>query len=132
MAEEIELKKFAEYLQENPPKGSAAPPRTVPAKVLDKNFKRVTVIKDPEPDESNDRTYTVKYTDDGTVLKLRKFPRGVNLGDLAYWNPEGGVDGKGAWVVLEAVQSEELHVLGIKNGELQWVGTDDCEEEGGE
>jgi hypothetical protein len=129
MAEEIKLKKFADYLEQNPSPGSTAPPRTVPAKVLDKNFKKVTVIKDPKPDTSNDRGYKVEYTDEGTILKIRKLPKGTNKSDLLYWNPEGGDEGDGGWEVLAAIQSEDLHVLGIIDGELQWTATADCEEE---
>lgn len=129
MAEEIELKKFADYLQSAPPHGSTAPPRTVPAKVLDKNFKKVTLIEEPEGDSTNDRTYKVKYTDDGTVLQIKKLPRGTSKSDLLYWNPDGGDDGAGGWVVLQAAQGDDLRVLGIKGGELQWVSTTDCGEE---
>jgi hypothetical protein len=132
MAEEIELKKFEDYLGQNPPNGSTAPPRTVPAKVLDKNFKKVTLIEDPKPDDTNDRSYKLDYTDDGTVLKIKKLPKGETRNDLLYWNPEGGDDQGGAWVVLSAVESEDLYVLGLKDGELQWTRTTDCGEEGGE
>jgi hypothetical protein len=126
---DIELKKFEDYLGQNPPNGSTAPPRTVPAKTLDKNFKKVTLIRDPEPDQDNDRSYNLEYKDDGTILKIKKFPRGKNKSDLCYWNPEAGEKGKGAWVVLKAVESEDLYVLGLKNSELQWVKTADCDEE---
>jgi len=125
----IELKKFEDYLQQNPPNGSTAPPRTVPAKTLDKNFKKVTLIRDPKPDEENDRSYALEYKDDGTILKIKKFPRGKNKNDLCYWNPEAGEKNAGAWVVLSAVESEDLYVLGLKNNELQWVQTTDCDTE---
>jgi hypothetical protein len=117
----IELKKFEDYLKNNPPNGSTAPPRTVPAKTLDKNFKKVTLIRDPEPDQDNDRSYTLDYKDEGTVLKLKRFPRGKNKSDLCYWNPEAGEKNGGAWVVLSAVESEDVHVLTLKNKELAFT-----------
>jgi len=126
---EIDLKKFEDYLSQTPPKGSSAPPRTVPAKVLDKNFKKVTLIEDSKPQEDNDRTYKINYTDDGTVLKLKYFPKGKTLSDLAYWDPNGGGDNVGQWTLLPAIESSVLHVLGLKEGILSWVSTVDCEEE---
>lgn len=131
MSESIELKKFEDYLGENPPKGSTAPPRTVPARTLDKNFKKVTVIKDPAADAFNDRQYVCEYKEDGTILKFKPFPVGQLAGDIVYWDPEaktslGSRKFNGAWRVLSAVESEELHVLGIRGGRLQWVETEGC------
>lgn len=121
MSDEIDLKKFADYLQQNPSNGSTAPPRTVPAKALDKNFKKLTLIKDPEPDATNDRTYKIKYTDEGTILRIKKLPRGSGRGDILYWNPDGGDEATGAWEVLEAIESEDLHVLTLTNRELAYT-----------
>lgn len=52
-------------------------------------------------------------------------PDGVKKGDLLYWDPS--VPPQGAWAVLEAVESEMLHVLTIKDGQLAWTETEDCE-----
>ena len=74
MADKIDLKKFADYFQTAPPKGSNAPPRTVPAKTLDKNFEKVTVVENDE--KTDPKEYEVKYTDDGTKLHtLRGLPK---------------------------------------------------------
>jgi hypothetical protein len=128
---DIDLKKFEDYLKEIPPKGSKAPPRTVPAKTLDKNFTKVVVIKDPKPDLLNDRQYFCEYTEDGTVLKLKPFPVGQRAGDIVYWDTEqesslGPRKFRGAWRVLAAVQSDTMHVLTITNGTLAWTETEDC------
>jgi hypothetical protein len=46
--------------------GSNAPPRTIRAKDLDGNNKRLTLL----PDQSETPSYTVKYTQDGIILNV--------------------------------------------------------------
>jgi len=46
--------------------GSNAPPRTIRAKDLDGNNKKLTLL----PDQSETPSYTVEYTQDGTRLKF--------------------------------------------------------------
>lgn len=112
---------FQDYLRAVPIGNS--PPVSIRARDLDKNFTQTTVIPDPNLDE-DDRTYEVRYEAEGTVLEIRALPKGINNGDLLYWNPAAG--GTGQWVVLTAPQSNQLKVLGILNGALQWVDTQDC------
>jgi hypothetical protein len=86
-----DLHKFSNDLKNRPAKGSDAPPRTIRAKDLDDNFKKVTVIQD------KNASYEVDYTADGTILKIFPSP------------PSGGT-----------------HVLGVIDGEIQWIATEDC------
>lgn len=62
-----ELHEFKRDLQNKPGPGSNAPPRTIRARDLDGNFKKVTVI---EPTDQDPPTYTVEYKKDGTVLNI--------------------------------------------------------------
>lgn len=94
--------------------GSNAPPRTIRAKDLDGNNKKLTLLKgagDPP-------LYELKYTKDGTVI-TRIFADGANTGDLLYW------DGS-AWVVLAAPNETAMRVLTISSGSLSWTSTEDC------
>lgn len=58
------LHSFVRDLANVPPKGSAAPPRSIRAKDLDGNFKKATVI----PPGGTRPAYGVRYTQDGTIL----------------------------------------------------------------
>ena len=62
----IDLHSFERDLTNKPGDGSSAPPRSIRAKDLDGNFKKVTLL----PDTSETPAYTVEYTADGTKLKL--------------------------------------------------------------
>jgi hypothetical protein len=121
-----DLHEFKEDLKNKPGPGSDAPPRTVRASDLDGNFKKVMLIEsndvDPVP-------YEVEYTEDGTILKnLKQLPDGENLGDLAYYDPDAGNNGAGAWRVLRAPeQDSKIYALTIENGALKWLETEDCE-----
>jgi hypothetical protein len=118
------LHRFRDDLKNAPGPGSDAPPRSIRAKDLDENFRKVMVI---ESDEVDPVPYELEYFDEGTRLKnLKTLPDGQTKGDLAYWNPNAGKNNAGKWVVLRAKQSEDLHVLGIVGGELRWVKTEDC------
>jgi hypothetical protein len=57
---------FQEYL--NRRATGKEPPITIKAKDLDKNYKLATVINNPDESEE-DRSYTVEYREEGTVLK---------------------------------------------------------------
>jgi hypothetical protein len=132
---------FQEYLNRRPE--GADSPVTIKAKDLDKNYKLATVINEPDKSEK-DRSYTVEYTNEGTVLQIEKLPDGQTVGDLLYWNglawtllglaPENQGDllywdaEEDKWMVLPAVDDATLHILGIKDGVLQWVETQDCPE----
>jgi hypothetical protein len=50
-------------------------------------------------------------------------PNGTRDGDLLYWHKDTE-----KWLVLPAVVDDTLHILGIKDGVLQWVETQDCPE----
>jgi hypothetical protein len=62
----IDLHLFERDLANIPGKGSSAPPRTIRAKDLDGNNKKLTLL----PDQSETPSYTVEYTQDGTLLKF--------------------------------------------------------------
>jgi hypothetical protein len=109
-----DLHKFRDDLKNRPGPGSNAPPRSIRAKDLDENYKKVTLI---ESDQSP-KLYDVRYTKDGTRL-TRLMPDGTNVGDLLYWNGE-------RWVTLRAVVSGQMHVLTITNNVLSWTQTEDC------
>lgn len=111
-----DLHLFEKDLRNTPARGSNAPPRTIRAKDLDQNFTKITLVdsRDDPP------TYRVEYTKTGTVIRdLKTLPDGERKGDLIYW------DGQ-AWKVLPSVTSASLRVLGIQNGALQWIATQDC------
>ena len=52
-------------------------------------------------------------------------PNGENKGDLLYWNPDIGSEGR--WAILEAPQTGILKVLTIQNGTLAWNDTEGCD-----
>jgi hypothetical protein len=112
---------FVDYLGKRPT-GSDSPV-TVKARDLDKNFSRTTVIENPDEAEG-EKSYTVRYEKEGTVLEIAALPKGTNKGDLLYWNPESGDEGE--WVVLSAPSGTSLIVLGFTGGTVAWVDTEDC------
>jgi hypothetical protein len=59
-----DLHLFERDLKNKPPLGSTAPPRTIRAKDLDENNRKLTILKG----EGSPPAYRVKYTKDGTVL----------------------------------------------------------------
>ena len=59
-----ELHLFERDLKNKPSSGSNAPPRTIRAKDLDGNNKRLTLLEG----EGDPPAYRVKYTKEGTVL----------------------------------------------------------------
>jgi len=68
----IELHEFVDDLTKRPGPGSNDPPRSVRAKDLDENYRKVTVIPEesppaPKPD------YSIDYSDVGTLLKFEAF-----------------------------------------------------------
>jgi hypothetical protein len=129
---------FQEYLNHRP--AGADSPVTIKAKDLDKNYKLATVINEPDKSEK-DRSYTVEYTNEGTVLQIDKLPDGQTVGDLLYWNglawtllglaPQNEGDllywNGNKWAVLPAVNNSALHVLGIQGSALGWFATQDCD-----
>jgi hypothetical protein len=62
----IDLHLFERDLANKPGKGSSAPPRTIRAKDLDNNNKKLTVLQG----EGSPPSYTVKYTPDGIILNV--------------------------------------------------------------
>jgi hypothetical protein len=108
---------FEELVKNKPAKGSNDYPVALKAVHLDENWRRTT-LKPPKDNDPAQALYEVAYEEDGTYI-TRILPDGANTGDLLYWNGE-------KWVVLEATQSSTLHILGIKDGTLQWVETQDC------
>jgi hypothetical protein len=110
---------FEELVKNKPAKGSNDYPLSIKAVHLDHNWKKIT-LRPPADVEPKNALYEVKYEKDGTYI-TRILPNGGEnrTGDLLYW------DGA-KWVVLPAVVDETLHILGIKDGTLQWVETQDC------
>ena len=62
----IDLHIFERDLANKPGKGSMAPPRTIRAKDLDGNNKKLTLL----PDKGETPVYTVKHEQDGTRLNF--------------------------------------------------------------
>jgi hypothetical protein len=60
----IDLHKFERDLKNRPAFGSNAPPRTIKAKNLDDNNKKLTLLKG----EGTPALYEVQYTKDGTRI----------------------------------------------------------------
>ena len=110
---------FSELVKNKPAKGSNDYPVAIKAVHLDENWKRTT-LKPPKDTDSSAGLYEVAYDQDGTRI-TRILPDGADTGDLLYWDGD-------RWAVLEATQSSTLHILGIKDGALQWVETQDCPE----
>jgi hypothetical protein len=109
-----DLHRFANDLKNRPGPGSNTPPRTIRAKNLDDNYKKVSLIES----DQTPKLYDLRYTKDGTRI-TRILPNGTNKGDLLYWDGE-------RWVVLVAPLSETLNVLTIQSGTLAWTATQDC------
>ena len=81
----IDLHLFERDLANKPGKGSMAPPRTIRAKDLDGNNKKLTLLQG----EGTPPSYTVKYTPDGIILNvLPDFP---TAGGLHVLTVSGGV-----------------------------------------
>jgi hypothetical protein len=76
-----------------------------------------------ESDQVDPKPYEVEYTQDGTRLaNIKAVPSGEHDGDLLYWKAS---DQK--WKVFPAVRDKDkLHVLGILDGRLGWIKTEDC------
>jgi hypothetical protein len=110
---------FEVLKQKKPAPGSNDYPVAIKAADLDENFLRSTLAP-PNAESVDPNLYEVKYDADGTRI-TRMFPNGTNVGDLLYWDGE-------RWTPLAAVSSSTLHILGIKDNELQWVETQDCPE----
>jgi hypothetical protein len=108
---------FEELVKNRPAKGSNDYPVAIKASHLDHNWKKTT-LKAPKNVAKAEALYEVTYDEDGTRI-TRILPNGTAVGDLLYW------DGT-KWTPLAAVSSDTLHILGIKNNELQWVETQDC------
>lgn len=72
-----DLHSFERDLANKPGNGSAAPPRTIRAKDLDGNFKKVSLREDSNTQKP---AYTVEYTADGTRLKIKAgLPEGAEF-----------------------------------------------------
>ena len=110
---------FSELVKNKPAKGTNDYPVAIKATHLDENWKRTTLRPPKETDESAG-LYEVTYDQDGTRI-TRILPSGAYKGELLYYDSDYG-----QWSVLPAVSSDTLHVLGIRNNELQWVETQDC------
>lgn len=115
----INLHEFARDLKNRPAPGSNAPPRTIRAKDLDDNFRKLILL----PGKDSPPLYEVEYKKEGVRI-TRILPNGSTVGDLLYWNGS-------RWTVLPAPtlpSSATLSVLTIQNGTLAWTATEDCEE----
>ena len=110
---------FSELVKNKPAKGTNDYPVAIKAIHLDENWKRTT-LKQPKDVDPADALYEVAYEDDGSYI-TRILPNCIFDGELLYWD---GNEEK--WKVLPAARSDTLHILGIKDGTLQWVETQDC------
>jgi hypothetical protein len=110
---------FSQLVKNKPAKGSNDYPVAIKAIQLDENWRRTT-LKQPKDTDPADALYEVRYEEDGTYI-TRILPNGSRNGDLLYWDAETA-----KWLVLPAVEDDTLHILGIKDGVLQWVETQDC------
>jgi hypothetical protein len=110
---------FEVLKQKKPAPGSNDYPVAIKAADLDENFLRSTLAP-PNAESVDPNLYEVQYDEDGTRI-TRIFQNGTNVGDLLYWDGE-------KWTPLPAVVDDTLHILGIKDGVLQWVETQDCPE----
>lgn len=93
MAAQVDLHSFERDLMSKPGDGSAAPPRSIRAKDLDGNFKKVTLL----PDQSENPTYSLEYTKDGILLQI-----------------------------LPNAPTSGTYVLGVVNGVMGWIETEEC------
>ena len=131
-----DLHLFERDLKNKPIAGSNAPPRTIRAKDLDDNNRKLTLLKgvgDPP-------LYEVEYTTDGTRI-TRVLPDGSVVGDLLSWDgtawkpvvsPTGTTAqflywNGSSWQLLQSPSSSSLQVLTIQNGSLAWTATTDCD-----
>jgi hypothetical protein len=87
----IDLHLFERDLANKPGKGSSAPPRTIRAKDLDNNNKKLTVLQG----EGTPPSYTVKYTPDGIILNVLPTPPASGTHVL------GAVNGAVQWLATE-------------------------------
>lgn len=115
--ERPDLHKFEQDLKNKPGLGSTDAPRTIKAKKLDDNNKKLTLLKG----DGTYPLYEVKYTPDGTVITSIFEAESPLVGDLLYW--DGSI-----WGVLRAPTNDALQVLTIQSGFLKWIETEDCGE----
>jgi hypothetical protein len=87
----IDLHLFERDLANKPGNGSSAPPRTIRAKDLDENNKKLTVLQG----EGSPPSYTVKYTPDGIILNVLPTPPASGTHVL------GAVNGVVQWLATE-------------------------------
>ena len=114
-----ELHKFLDDARKKPPAGVAAPPVSIRATNLDENFVKVRLI---ESNQTNPKPYEVEYSKEGTRLaNIKAVPDGEHDGDLLFWKSS-----ERKWKVFPAVRSTDLYVLGLKDGKLGWIKTEDC------
>jgi hypothetical protein len=75
-----ELHFFKDDLKNRPLPKSKQPPRTIRARDLDDNFKKVTILEsDDDPPQ-----YRTEYTDEGVVLRdLRGVPEGATAREFS-------------------------------------------------
>jgi hypothetical protein len=92
-----DLHLFERDLLNKPSNGSNAPPRTIRARDLDTNNKKLTLLQG----EGNPPSYTVKYTQDGTII--------TGLTPI----PDPPASG--------------FYVLTASGGALGWTATQDCD-----
>jgi hypothetical protein len=112
---------FEVLKQKKPAPGSNDYPVAIKAADLDENFLRSTLAP-PNAESADPELYEVQYDADGTRI-TRIFQNGSRNGDLLYWDADAA-----KWQVFPAVEDDTLHILGIKDGVLQWVETQDCPE----
>ena len=89
-----DLHKFERDLRHKPSPGSNAPPRTIRAKDLDENNKKLTLLQG----EGTPPSYTVKYTSDGVIIS-GLLPTPPTASGLHVLTVSGGVL---SWTATEA------------------------------
>lgn len=107
---------FERDLANKPGNGSSVPPRTIRAKDLDENNKKLTLLQG----EGDPPSYTVDYTSVGTRLTISPIlPEDADNGSLLYY------DGS-EWAALSPPTASGLHVLTVSGGTLSWTATEAC------
>jgi len=96
----------------------------------------IPYIIPPCPIVPPDKTYALSFTDDAVptvnpsqflIWKDVGLPKGLNLGDILYWDPNAGENNEGAWVILPPPSGGQLHVLASNGQAPFWNQTVDCE-----
>lgn len=78
-------------------------------------------VKQPPPPGGNGYPYQISAKDLMKNYKylLNRVPSGDNDNDMLVWN-------FGSWILLPAPANTGTFVLGVVDGEMQWMSTEEC------